>query len=437
MTPNIYGRYSPVFNRVLAGIILFLALRFVDTAAYRSASNPGGLFACDFGALYAASHRLNEGQHLYLREAGQMDYQYVSSPLLPILVRPLAKLPLVRATCAWAALNVVLMTLATLLYCWGARIRLLEQVGFVILILLTGFRFWPTTLELAIGNTDIVLLFLAAGMFVCNRYQKWFLFALLVAIGALTKTWMIGALFYLLVRRKWGAAFAGIGFFAAGLAILFSIVGWSEMPVLRHLTQSYSSQPDLVSNSVVGMARMYFSYNTIITPLVASSTFRMAFLVIGYGFLVGGLIYLWFVAPAMDEGQLQVTLGLTFTALVLGCPVCHQYYFVLVLPLLWSLLLPSGKGKVRWVLAIAVFFIYLAYTVPTPSLNPVPMEDRHGWKSLMVAASFFSGMLLWACGLWSVSRGFPVGQFAPALPDAPVERRIGEEGMIAAGDVPA
>jgi len=412
---------NPLVTRILCAMVLLLALRCLDASAYRSAATPGGLFGVDFGPLYSASHRLNDGQPLYVPENNPdvLLCQYVSSPLLPVLVRPLARFSLDQATRLWAAADVVLLTLAMFLYWWGTGIRPLEDVVPVILILFTGFRCWPTTVELGIGNSDIVLLFLATGMFVCNRYCKWFLFALLVAIAALTKTWMIGALFYLLARRQWAAAFAGVGMFAAGAGLLFTWVGWSELPVLLHLTHLYSSQPTLVSSSVAGMAHMFFQQNLIISPLAVSPALSAATLVAGYGFLIAGLLFLWLRAPSMDEGQFQICLGLTFAALVLGCPVSHQYYFVLLLPLLWSLLIQPDAGRYGWPLPVAAFVIYLAFSVPTPSLNPVPAAYHHGIRSLAVGISFFSGMLLWACGLFAVARGLRAPAPAPGTATLP------------------
>jgi len=413
MTPK--NKQTVIVGRILCAMVIFLGLRCLDAAAYRAAATPGGLFSIDFGPAYSAAQRLNAHQPLYIPENNPdvlLD-QYVSSPLLPVLLRPIARHPLDQATRAWAAINVALLTAAVFLCCWGAGLRLLEDGALVLLMFFTGFRYWPTTIELGIGNSDMVLLFFAAGMFACNRYRKWLLFALLVALAALTKTWMIGALFYLLARREWKAAFAGVGFFAAGAAVLFTIVGWREMPVLWHLTRLYSAQPSLVSNSVAGIAGMFFRKNMSISPLVNSPVLWGAAMLIGYGFLIAGLMVVFLRAPSMDAWQLRVSLGLTVLALVLGCPVSHQYYFVLALPLLWALLIPPADGSGGWGIPVVAFLIYLAFSIPSPSLNPVPESYRHGIRSLEVGISFFSGMLLWACGLFAVMRGAA----APAVAD--------------------
>jgi hypothetical protein len=393
-------------SRILCVMLLFLAVRCLDSSAYHSAASPGGLFSVDFAPAYDAAARLNAGKPLYIPEQNPATplYQFVSSPMLPILLRPLARLSLVQATCIWAAVNVLLLTASVFLCAWAARVHLLDHPVPALLMLFTGFRYWPTTVELGIGNSDIVILFLASAIFVCSRYRRWFLFAFLVALAALTKTWMIGALFYLLVRRQWAAAFAGVGFFAVIGALLFAAVGWGEFPVLCHLTQLYSAQPLIVSNSVAGFAHLYFRENGIISPLIDNPALSSAVFIAGYGFLVVGLAAIWLRAPRMNERELNVSLGLTFLALILGCPVSHQYYYVLALPLLWLLLIPADPVRGRLLQAVA-FIIYIALSIPSPSLNPVPPADQHGIRSLGVGVTFFAGLLLWACGLFAAVRG--------------------------------
>jgi hypothetical protein len=423
-------------SRFLCAMLLFLAVRCLDTSAYHSAATPGGLFSVDFAPAYSAAARLNAGQGLYVPEndADKPLYQFVSSPLLPVLLRPLARLSLESATCIWAALNVVLLTLAVILYCWSAGIQPLDQPVPALLMLFTAFRFWPTTVELGIGNSDIVILFLASAMFVCGRYRRWFLFAFLVAIAALTKSWMIGAIFYLLVRRQWAAAFASVGFFAAIGALLFAWVGWGELPVLWHLTHLYSAQLLIVSSSVAGFARLYFRDNQIISPLINSPALWLAVLIAGYGFLVAGLASVWLRAPRMNEWELHVSLGLTLVALILGSPVSHQYYYVLALPLLWSLLIQQKSGR-GLVLPAAAFVIYIALTIPSPALNPVPPADQSGIRSLSVGVTFLSGMLLWVCGLLAALRLLPATAAEPAR-DLARPDYTGTEPELTAGVLP-
>lgn len=420
---------NAVMTRLIAAMVLLLVLRCLGTITYHAASAPGGLFSIDFGIFYKAAERLNAHQPLYVHEHGKMDFQHVSSPLVPMLIQPLARHPLDEATRRWALVNTVLLTGALLLFCWGIGLHLLDDIVPVVLVVVTGFRFWPTTIELGIGNSNIIVLTLLCGMFVCDRYRKWFLFALLVALAALTKTWLIGLLFYPMVRRQWLAAAAGVAFFAGGLFLLFAKVGFAEFPAMLEVTRAYSSQPMLVSNSVAGMARMFFTNSPVMPPLFVSPACWGIVMVTGYGILVGGLGYLWWQGKRMNEDQARICLALTALALVLGSPVSHQYYFIFALPLLWVLLVGRAGRAVGWGVPVAAFVIYLIYSVPTPSLNPVPEAYRHGLKSLMVGTSLFAGMLLWIGGVLTVARGLRT----PA--PAGANDSVVEGGLASVGDV--
>jgi len=397
------ARKNAVLNGIVAAMLLFLVLRCLGVGAYRAGVAPGGLFLGDFGTYHQAARRLNEGKQLYLHEEGpRLLYQCVSSPFIPVLVRPLGKLPVDAAFRIWVACNVTLLTLAALLFCWGAEMRFPEDIALVLLVLFTAFRYWPAVIELAMGNSDVILLLAIAGMFVCNRYKKWMLFALLVALATLTKTWMIGSLFFLLARRKWNAAAAALAFIAAGAAILFTVVGWPEFARFLETTRRYSSQPDLVSLSVAGMARMYFTANHVLKPWADNRALYLATLAAGYGFLMAGLAYLWWKAPLMNSAQWRLLLALAALAIILGSPVCHQFYYVLALPLIWALL--TGPGA--WPVKLAAFALYLVFSIPTPGLNPVAEVLRHGIRSAEVAIDFLTGMALWALGLFELNREF-------------------------------
>ncbi len=404
-------------SRILRVLVLLLALKCLAAEAYRAAVAPSGL--SNYGEYDQAAKRLNKGEPLYIHEQGsELVNQYVSSPLIPELLRPLARFPVGTGLHLWVGFNTVLLVLAVVLYSLGTGLRPLDAVAPALLLLFTAFRFWPTVLELAMGNVDIILLAAVCGMFICDRRGKWVWLALLAALAALTKTWMIGALFYLAARRKWRAATAGVVFFAAGLAILFCVAGWKEFPQWIEITRRYSSQPMIVSHSVAGIARMYFSPNPVMTPWVNSPALHALALAAGYGILLGGLFYLWWNGPRMNQRQARLCLGLTPLALILGSSVSHQYYFILALPLLWTLILGSAETPGGLGVSLAAFALYVAFSIPSPG-DPLPEAFKHGVKSAEVAISFVSGMLLWGLGLFAVMRDFSFAQRPAADPLAP------------------
>jgi len=407
-------------NRLLCAIVLFLAFKCMAAVSYRATVATGDKALYNFGVYRAAAQRLDNHQTIYFHETGpKLMFQHSSSPLLPLLERPLDRFSTAKAFQIWVGMNVAAMLMSVVLYCWATGVRILDDPVPVLLAVLTAFRYWPTVIELGTGNTDVLQLMLICGMLVCARYGRWILYAVLVAIGALTKTWMIGTLFYLLVRRKWMAAAASVVFFVAGGAVLFTMIGWKEFPLYLEVTKRYSTQDVLFSHSVAGIARELFTANPAMTPIVQSPVLHLGLLVIGYGYLMIGLAYIWWKGPKMSEYQLRLSMGLMAIALILGSTISHQYYFVLALPLLWTLLIGDGGVNPQWWVKAGAFVIYLIFSVPTPG-DPLPDAYKHGGiKALEVAITFAAGMSLWTLGLYALIREFSTsGQRATAPPAA-------------------
>ena len=391
-------------TRLLAVFVLLLVLRTLLGSTYRAATTSTGIYGVDFEPTYAAATRLNQGVPLYSEEpdaksTGRLLCQFPSSPFVPMLVRPLAHLPLADATRTWVAVNVILLALSAFLFCWGSRIHLLDSTLAVLLVIFTGFRFWPTTIEVAIANNDILLLASVCGMIVCHRFGRWWLLALLIALAALVKTWMLGMIFPLLVARRWREAGGAVGFFIAGLAVLFSIARWEMFPIFVAITRLYSSQPLLVSNSVAGMAGMFFAENHHMTPWFPHVGAWLAAMILGYGTLLGGLWMMWVRGPRMTVQQRQLGLALSALALVLGSPVSHLLYFVLTLPVIWTLLCVPWGGAHRLIAPAFAFVVYFILSVPSPCLTPLPESCRTGLRSVLVTMTFLPSFLLWIYGV--------------------------------------
>jgi hypothetical protein len=157
--------------------------------------------------------------------------------------------------------------------------------------------------------------------------------------------------------------------------------------------------------------------------LVNSAAVHLAALAAGYGYLVCGLFCLWWRGPEMNAYQARLCLGLTPLALVLGNTLSHQYYLVLALPLLWTLLVGSADSSPGWGVRLAAFALYLVLSIPSPG-DPLPEALKHGPKMLEVATSFGSGMLLFGLGVCVVMREFPADAGKPVpvagLPEADV-----------------
>ena len=385
---------SQSFARKIAPLtLLFLLARLVMAAAYHGGVE-GHLNQVDFSVFYNAAQDLRNHQPIYL---DQRSY-YVYSPFLALMLRPLTSLPVDQAANLWTLIEVVLLAACAILFCVSNRLSPIEHATMYALVFITAFRFWPTTLELSIGNVDIVVLFLIVLMYWAERGKRFYILSLLIAVAALIKTWMLGMVFYLLVRRKYREAAATMLAFAIGMFALFAICGFDQFTEFLRQTHKFSYQPSLVTHSIPGIAFMFFHANPHIPPVTTRPEIYWTFLIGAYAILIAGLLAVWRRGRDDSPGAGQRLLGITIISLLLGNTVCHQYYFVLVLPVIWTILLqPSGdRSPLELAAVLVALVVYIAFSIPTPSLTPVPDIYQHGIKKFLILTSFSGTFTLWA-----------------------------------------
>ena len=240
------------------GILLLLLVSWLLVAsAYSGAvSTTSGITGMDFASFYTAAQRLNAGHPLYQPHLNPAlgGSLYVYSPLLALLMRPLAHISFHTATKAWFFVNAASLILAVLLYGLAARISW-RKSSLLAILLLVSFRFWDTTMNFGLGQSNSLMLVLIAAMLWADSRERWWLMGALIALAALFKVWLIGLVLYLLLRRRWQEAAFGIGAFLVALGGLFSIVGWPELPSYLHcMVQAKAfGEKHAVMNSIVGV----------------------------------------------------------------------------------------------------------------------------------------------------------------------------------------
>ena len=394
-------------------LLLFLLIWTLAFQAYRGGANPDSpLTSTDFRVFYEAGARLNEGVSLYAPPASYGQGVYIYLPMTAVVMRPLAKLPPFEAHKLWTAANVLFLLASIALFALASNFRWRDTLSVGIMLLL-GFRFWPTSYNLALGQVNFIALFLLCAMFYAQRKQQWIMFGVLIALAALLKTWFIGLLLYLILQRQWRAAAIGSLSFAALVVLAFSIVGWKEWASFIHYTTTYSSQPWIVSQSLNGFARLHFASNMHMQPLVNSQAAYLAFIIIGYG-LFAAAAFRIFRRPLSKESsstsKANLTLGFFILTFILSLPFCHMEYFLFALPLFWTILTWGTRTitpsqTVAPLVAIAgTILTYLLFTRPWPISGPALLAYSEGLKTLIPSMYFFGGCALWLITLYLLCR---------------------------------
>ena len=393
-------------SKAIKAVFLALLVWTLGATTYHAATTEHSpIRGIDFKVYYSAAARLNEGKSLYAEEYRQVD-TYLYSPALAIALRPLAQKPFLPALKLWSAVMVIVFLASIAMFAAAARIAWHHAVTLGV-ILLVGFRFWPTIMSFGLGQVDAVLLALVCGMLLAANRGHLRTAAVCIALAASIKVWMAGLGVYLLIRRAWVAAACCVATFALLMVAGFSIVGWNELPGYLETIRGNTEQQGLVSQSLPGFARLRFAENVHVIPITTNHGIYLA--VIGAGLLavLAALVYLSLLPPARTERDGLLRGGFVVLSLVLLLPLCHTAYFILSLPLIWTLLaLPRPEGKKLPVL-IGIILIYALFTRVWPVTSPGLKLEGSAWQHLMLSGYFYAGVALWLLTLGEISFAQP------------------------------
>jgi hypothetical protein len=415
-------------------ILFLLCLMFwvMGANAYRGAVSPDGLYGYDFRVIHEATQRLSEGKRLYIPVTPQnyLHGVYIYSPFVAVVLKPLSALSLENAMKIWAALNVFFLFAAIGLFARAVRFSTRDAAALAVTVFVS-FHFWPTVVNFGLGQFNVVMLPLIAALFLTesryftesskhqestpanfislrsavdaverllsNPVVRDITWGIVLAIAVLIKTWMVGLVFYLLIQRRWRSVGVTAASYAIISALLYCLVGWHELPGFIRNTLENTSQPWLVSNSITGFARLHLAPNQLkVQPLLTDPLFYRAFVLLGYGTVAAALVALWRRGPTRNELESRLVLGFLVASLLLMTTLCHIEYFVLCLPLLWTLLAQPQRdaGKIPLRMIAAAALLYILFTRPWPhSPGDLPPYGQ-GLKSLFISMPFLTNIAL-------------------------------------------
>lgn len=415
------GRFDPAVARNV--LLLLLVIWLLVSSAYSGAiSHASGITGLDFASFYQAAGRLNAEQPLYqpYLNPSQRGGLYVYSPLLALLLRPLAHLPFDAAVKAWFFVNATGLVLAVLLYGMAARLTW-RAAPVLAVLLLVSFRFWDTTMNFGLGQSNSILLALIGAMLWADSRERWRLMGVLIALAALIKVWLIGLVLYLLLRRRWKETLLSGTLFVIVLAGLFTLIGWPEFPgYLRCMVQAKEfGERHAVMNSILGFANLHLRANLIVFPLLDSRIVYSVFVVLCGAGLLYGFITLWRVLRTPSPLEARLSFGLILASVLLMLPSYENGYLVYCFPLLWTLLAsPDADGKpsagISRVMLAGGILVYLIFSRGWPIYAPFAPVYQHGLRSLIVSMSFYGTTALWGIGFYCLRRLRSTEQGVPA-----------------------
>jgi hypothetical protein len=191
----------------------------------------------DFEIFYQAAERLQAGENIYAEsaafrdalEGGQFNMQddsiqwpYGNPPLLALLIVPLTHLPYATAAVLWTWLSVALLLGACAAVL--AAIGQMDWVGAVVVLMLL-YAYYPATVCLRLGQTEILLFFLISLSFLALKRGRDEWAGAALGLAAAIKFFPGALILFLLWKRKWKAGLWGIGVAIAALGLSIAAAG--------------------------------------------------------------------------------------------------------------------------------------------------------------------------------------------------------------------
>jgi len=379
-------------NSLLLALLVWLLTWLLYTQTFQT-----GIRAGDLQSVFDASRHLQVGRSVYAAPTGEVRFVY--SPLVAFAMRPLAHLPVEEAVHIWFFFCVLSLLMSVFLFAKAAAIPLHDAAPLGIMLII-AFHYRPTTLDFNHGQFNMPVLALLCAAYLADNRNRPFSMATFIVFAALIKVWALGLLIYLLVRRKPLAFLWGFALFAGIVALLYAKTTWehaTEFPqaVLRFFSLDLAY--GFGNQSILGFARVHFGPNPDAQPLLDDPV--ALYTVVGAGFLtlMWGFWLACRKAPTARPDRVRLIFSLAVVTLLLALPVCERPYFVLLLPVFWTLLTSDGIPNA---LRGATVLAYAIFTLPFS--KPAGMPD--GLASLIPSAFFAAAFLLWIVLIAAIRR---------------------------------
>ena len=282
----------------------------------------------DYNIFIHAAGRILHGQSPYTVPG------YTYTPLLAILMAPLAHLSIIHAWKAWifielaavvVGVGVFVVTEARGRPAWQAP--LLYAFGFV-----TAMNFWPLERLMRLGQVDFFVVVLILISVWGQSRGKPAVRGIFLGLAALLKVWPIFNAVVLLQRGLVDRTRAIVAVVCTLLTAPIILFAFGGMSAARAFVSNTSSQRSyhLVSHSLWGTASLLFSKTGLARPLYVSNGVRIGLICILLPWVIGLMLL-----ALRTPGDATLCTWNIAGCLVLVIPVSHLAYSVFLLPILW------------------------------------------------------------------------------------------------------
>ncbi|MFB8146080.1 glycosyltransferase family 87 protein [Microbacterium sp. NPDC056003] len=370
-------------TKTVLSVVMWIAVVLIGAyiSVQRFQDAVGSDIGTDLRTFVAAAEHIREGRSPYT------EFGYVYSPLVAWVLLPFEDFD--AAVGPWTA--------ASILSLWGAVAAITATFWRVLswwqrpvlagIAIVSALYSALLSLDLWLGQTDTFLPLVASlAVFFASRNRQ-IASGVSLAFGAIIKSWPVGLGLWMFrrgVQHRARLIGATLGTGVAFLLIALIVHGpgifgeWIDRTLVL-------SEQDLVAYSVWGAGRHLFTQSAALTPLFVAPVVATA-----VSWLLAAAVIALIVVALRRPGDDALSMFNIALAVVLLIPVCHLWYFVLALPLLWVWIAHAMKGtrRLESLIAVGVLAVWWVIVFRLP-----PLDNQFGESTPQYIAVVFSSLL--------------------------------------------
>jgi hypothetical protein len=362
----------------------------------------------DFGKFYYSARAFLAGTDMYapspatdvgIGAAAHLQFLNMNPPHFHLIVLPFAMLPPDQAAIVWMAVSLFALMLSLTLI--GRELGITWTPLSVLLLVLGVSSFAGTQAFFLTGQISMLLMLVMTACWIAARHSRWGAAAVWMGLCISVKPFVAIFLPYLLLTRRYRAAFVAIATAGAAFAVGFVVFGQENLASwYRALAQSADWTWAEMNASLLGFFRRAFDLQPIAPPLVVHPGWVNVWIPIAG---VVGAATLFVAIGDRSVHAVDRAFALLLVAAILISPLGWIYYTPVIAGPVAALLIDEWQlTRHRWSALIAGVAV-AGFFWPHPLLG---LLQPNRWATVFFTSAYFWAVLAGWTWLMLESRYF-------------------------------
>ena len=364
----------------------------------------------DFNSYYISAYATQKGLDPYDTDTLQLlakelgvpkvtEYRY--PPFNTLVFLPLSYLPYPAAVLLWRILNLALIALAVWLIWKTLSLPLSAETVLVIGLII--FTFDPLIYNLAIGQINLLILFLLTGVAYAWTRQRQILAGVLLALAASIKIAPAVLFLYFLWKRGYKLVAAGVSAMIAFAAIAFLALGEQPTRKFIGILAAFAQEDNswIANQSWRGFLSRLFVGDEYVHALYPAATLERALYYAGALALV--VLTAVIIYRSRDANSFHLEFAIVLIAFHLISPTSWVHHFVwMIYPLVALAFACLDRKQLAPVIIFAIGYALLAFALDYRS------DQLFRWpQALWISTKFYGLIVLYSLNAWLLLSSAP------------------------------